>query len=159
MRGEIRVATDSAARTEEIGYLVGRAAAQGGVIALFGDLASGKTTFVRGVARDFARANQVHSPTFTLVNVYGEDNPLYHLDLYRLSDPFEALDLGCEELFDGERLCLVEWADRAAPLLPEKRIDIEFLHVGQDRRELCLTNTGLLQIVEWKKLSDAILRA
>ncbi len=115
-----------------------------GVIALRGDLASGKTCFVRGMAEHLGAPRAVHSPTFTLINEYGENKKLYHFDLYRLRNAIEVEDLGATELFEGDALCAVEWADRAEGLLPENRVDITFEHLGDDRRRITITNQSLL---------------
>jgi tRNA threonylcarbamoyladenosine biosynthesis protein TsaE len=114
------------------------------VVALRGDLAAGKTCFVRGMASHFAPGELVTSPTFTLVNEYGSDTKFYHMDLYRLTDPREIADLGYEELFDPDGVCAIEWAERAEPLLPDRRIDVTLEHAGEDRRRITLLNRGVL---------------
>lgn len=130
--------------TENFGEALARLAPPGTVIALRGDLASGKTCLVRGMARTCASNGETHSPTFTLVNEYGAGPDLYHLDLYRLAGPGELADLGYEELFDGPAVCAVEWADRAEVLLPADRVDVLLRHLGDDRRSIECTNRGVL---------------
>ncbi len=115
-----------------------------GVIALRGDLASGKTCFVRGMAGGLGASTMVHSPTFTLINEYGQDRKLFHFDLYRLNGPFEVEDLGAAELFASDALCAVEWADRAEAMLPRQRLDVSFEHMGEDRRRVAFTDCGVL---------------
>ena len=136
--------TVSAEETEELGKALAALLPRGSVLALRGDLATGKTCLVRGMARHFAAGAPVHSPTFTLVNQYGADPALYHLDLYRLGGPEEVADLGYEELFDPDGICVVEWAERADGLFPATRIDIDLAHAGGDRRKLRIVNHGLL---------------
>ena len=131
-------------QTENIGAALNTYLQRGGVLALYGDLATGKTCLVRGIAEDLRVYDPVHSPTFTLVNQYGSPPVLYHLDLYRVSSPDDLLELGIEEIFDGETLCVVEWAERAPGLLPERRVDIRLSHAGGDKRQLEIINYGLM---------------
>jgi tRNA threonylcarbamoyladenosine biosynthesis protein TsaE len=140
--------------TEAIGAKLVELLPEGGVIALRGELASGKTCLVRGMAGAVGHPELLHSPTFTLVNEYGDDPKLYHLDLYRLGDPEEVAELGYEEIFESGELCAVEWAERAEPLLPRVRLDISLEHTGGDGRRLTLANRGLLPKV-WR---DALTR-
>lgn len=136
--------THSPDETERLGALLATLLPAGGTVALRGELAAGKTCFVRGMARAFAGDSAIHSPTFTLVNEYGEDRRLYHMDLYRLGSVEEVAELGCEELFESEGLCAVEWAERAEPLLPARRVDVFFEHAGEDQRRVTIQDRGLL---------------
>lgn len=140
---EFTIKSESPEQTEEAGYLLAELVPRGTLVALCGDLAAGKTCFVRGMARGFDELAPVHSPTFTLVNQYGTDTPLYHLDLYRLGGPEELADLGYEEIFDSEGVCVVEWAERAEGLLPAQRLDIHLAHAGGDARTLRFHNLGI----------------
>ncbi len=91
----------------------------GEVIALFGDLGSGKTTFVQGFCAACGVTSPITSPTFTLMHIYrARQWPIYHFDFYRLQSTAAARDLGCEEYFDGEGVSLIEWPERALALLP-----------------------------------------
>jgi tRNA threonylcarbamoyladenosine biosynthesis protein TsaE len=146
--------TRSPEETERLGRVVAQAMTSG-VVALRGELATGKTCFVRGMASCYG-ASGVHSPTFTLVNEYGDGPKLYHLDLYRLSGPPEAEDLGCTELFESGELCAVEWADKAEALLPDRRVDVTLEHVGDDLRRITVRSHGVLPS-GWQALLDAAL--
>jgi tRNA threonylcarbamoyladenosine biosynthesis protein TsaE len=139
------ICTRSPEETEQLGYALARLLPPGGVVALYGELASGKTCLVRGMASWFADGEPIHSPTFTLVNEYGAEDRLYHLDCYRLAGPAEMADLGYEELFDGAAVCAIEWAERIRELLPERRLDVTLEHAGDDLRRLTFTNRGLLE--------------
>ena len=103
----------SAADTESLGETWGRAAQHGLVIALSGDLGAGKTQLVRGIARGLGCAGRVHSPTFTLVNVYaGGRLTLIHLDLYRLETPEQIHSAGVDEYLQPDGVAVIEWAER-----------------------------------------------
>ncbi|MFP4502271.1 MAG: tRNA (adenosine(37)-N6)-threonylcarbamoyltransferase complex ATPase subunit type 1 TsaE [Candidatus Hydrogenedentota bacterium] len=136
--------TVSAEATEALGQALAVLLPPGAMVALRGDLATGKTCLVRGMAAHCADRAPVHSPTFTLVNAYGPEGRLVHIDLYRLTGPEEVAALGYEELFEPEGVCVVEWADRAEGLLPARRLDIQLTHAGGDRRRIALADHGVL---------------
>jgi tRNA threonylcarbamoyladenosine biosynthesis protein TsaE len=103
----------STAETESLGEQWGREAKSGLVIALSGDLGAGKTQLVKGIARGLGITTRVHSPTFTLVNIYtGGRLTLYHLDLYRLETPEQILSAGLEEYLTPDGIAVIEWAER-----------------------------------------------
>ena len=135
--------TRSEAETEALGVAIAPLLPPTAAIALHGDLAAGKTAFVRGLARAFGFEGAVNSPTFTLVNQYGQNPPLYHLDLYRLTTLGELADLGIEDLFD-QGICAIEWAERAGALLPPSRLEIHLQHAGGDGRTIVIENVDLL---------------
>jgi tRNA threonylcarbamoyladenosine biosynthesis protein TsaE len=93
----------------------------GCILALHGTLGAGKTCFVKGLAQALGVRLPVTSPTFTIVNEYCGSVPLYHIDLYRISGPDEALALGLEEYIFGDGITAIEWPDRAGDLLPDDR--------------------------------------
>lgn len=132
-------------KTEELGKRLAPLLKPGSLIALSGELAAGKTCFVRGFVSFFSDACSVSSPTFTIVNQYSGPPEIFHVDLYRTTNAAEVIELGYEELFDsGDALCLVEWAERAEPLLPHKRLTIHLEHSGGDQRIITLRDRGLL---------------
>jgi tRNA threonylcarbamoyladenosine biosynthesis protein TsaE len=96
------------------------------VLALYGDLGSGKTCFVQGLAEAMGIEEPVTSPTFTLVNEYKGQTLLTHVDLYRLTNPDEALAMGFEELVESDGITAVEWAERAEELLPANTLRLRF---------------------------------
>lgn len=100
----------------------------GAVLALHGELGSGKTCFVQGLAAAMDVRRAVSSPTFTLVNEYdGATCPLYHIDLYRISGPEEAFGLGIEDYLHGPGITAIEWAERISELIPATAIHIRFI--------------------------------
>src|SRR6185312_12842537 len=105
----------SPAETEALGESWGRAATKGLVIALSGDLGAGKTQLVKGLARGLGTTSRVHSPSFTLVNVYtGGRLTLFHLDLYRLETKEKILSAGIEDYLQPDGVAVIEWAERMA---------------------------------------------
>ena len=144
MPGVFRLDTDAPEQTEALGHRLGALLSHGAVVALRGELAAGKTCLVRGLASHFATGELVSSPTFTIVNQYGESPKLYHVDLYRLSGPAELADLGYEELFDPDGVCVIEWAERAGDLLPERRLEVLLEHGGGDCRKITIRDLDVL---------------
>ncbi len=113
------IETNSEQETLEVGQWLGTQAAAGTVIALEGDLGAGKTVLAKGLAEGLGITEPVSSPTFTILQIYEEGRlPLYHFDVYRIEN-IEAMDeIGYEEYFYGSGVCLIEWADLIAELLP-----------------------------------------
>lgn len=106
--------------TKEFGLKIGQEAVPGQVIGLIGDLGTGKTTLTKYIAKGLGVEENISSPTFMIVREYhGGRMPLYHFDVYRIGDPEELFDIGADEYFDGDGLCVVEWADMVMPQLPE----------------------------------------
>ncbi len=136
---ELVLYSDSPVATHAIGRVLGRIAEPGLVVALIGPLGAGKTQFVRGVAEGLEVPDAVRivsSPTFVLIQEYAGRLPIYHFDTYRLSRPEQFAELGPHEYFDGDGVCLVEWADRVAEYLPTGRLDVRFAIHGESSREI-----------------------
>lgn len=115
------VETNSEKETYELGFDIGKEAKPGEIYALTGDLGVGKTVFTKGVAAGLGVKEQVNSPTFTIVQVYESGRlPFYHFDVYRIGDPEEMDEIGYEDYFYGDGLCMVEWAGLIGELMPEK---------------------------------------
>jgi tRNA threonylcarbamoyladenosine biosynthesis protein TsaE len=120
------------------GRALGESLEPGTVLALVGDLGTGKTTLTKAIAEGLGIEEYVTSPTFTLINEYtGGRLPLYHFDVYRIDDPDEMNVLGYEEYFYGDGLTVVEWADKIWELLPEDARIIE-LSYGENESERIL---------------------
>lgn len=129
--------------TERLGRLLAEELAAGTVVALIGELGAGKTRLVQAVAEDLGvDRRQVTSPTFILIQEYEGRLPVYHLDAYRLKNAAELLDLGADEILGADGVCLIEWADRVADVLPDDLLRIEIAVTGPTSREFQMTATG-----------------
>ena len=121
---------------------------RGDVVALFGDLGSGKTQFVKGVCSAFGTDTPATSPSFVILNRYnGSDEEknellLYHFDLYRVTLLSEIYDLGYEEFLQGDGICLIEWAEMIGDLLPKQRYEVRF-SLGDDENERHIDIIGM----------------
>ena len=144
----MKIETFSAEETYKIGEQMGREAKAGDVLCLLGDLGVGKTVFTQGFAAGLGITEPVSSPTFTIVQTYDEGRmPFYHFDVYRIADADEMFEIGYEEYFFGEGVCLIEWAELIKELIPDhvtqitiskslsegfdyRKIEIEPYHIG-----------------------------
>ena len=134
------IESHSPQETFAIGEQIGKEAQPGQVYTLIGDLGVGKTVFTQGVANGLGITEPVNSPTFTIVQSYEEGRmPFYHFDVYRIGDVEEMEEIGYEDCFYGEGICLIEWANLIEEILPEHyiRITIEKdLDKGFDYRKI-----------------------
>lgn len=134
------IETGSEQETFKLGRKLGESAMPGQIYALCGDLGVGKTVLTKGIAAGLGITEPVCSPTFTILQVYEEGRlPLYHFDVYRIGDILEMDEIGYEDYFFGEGLCLIEWADLIKEILPEycRTITIEKdLSKGLDYRKI-----------------------
>jgi len=130
--------TKSATETLELGFEFGKTLEKGSVVALTGELGTGKTVFTKGIAKALGIKDYIHvnSASFVILQEYKGKIPLYHFDLYRMKKPRDVETVGCEEYFYSKGISVVEWADRAAEILPEEHIAVEFKHKGGDKREI-----------------------
>ena len=113
------------------------------IITLQGDMGSGKTCFVRGLALALGIECTVNSPTFTIVNEYQGSRQLYHVDLYRLTSPEDILAFGFEELLEKRAVIAIEWAEHAGDLIPDQSIDIALKCLDKpDEREIRIRGGG-----------------
>ncbi len=134
-----KVITATVAETMHAGEQFGSILNPGDVVLLKGDLGAGKTHFVKGVARSFQISeDEVQSPTFSLIHEYPGKIPLYHIDVYRLQRSGEALEFGLEEYLYGDGICLIEWPERIASLLPKSCWLVEITHVDEKHRQISI---------------------
>ncbi|NGM84826.1 tRNA (adenosine(37)-N6)-threonylcarbamoyltransferase complex ATPase subunit type 1 TsaE [Paenibacillus sp. 7124] len=127
--------------TEALAQELASAAEPGWVIGLDGDLGAGKTAFSQSFARHLGVQGIVSSPTFTIIKEYAGRIPLYHMDVYRLSLE-EADELGLDEYFFGQGICLVEWSSIIAELMPERHMHIRLETTGPEERVITVAGTG-----------------
>jgi len=162
------IISHSSAQTQRLGMRLGELVRGGELLLLEGSLGTGKTTFTQGLARGIGITEVISSPTFTLLKEYpGQPGPtaqreqaqatlqhrqqerhqvgpaIYHFDLYRLDDPEEILDLGFEDYFFGNGVCVVEWADKAELLWPAEHLRLRMKIMSETKRGLLFTATGL----------------
>lgn len=141
---EIRmiVNTKNAKETFELGVSMGEQAKPGQVYTLLGDLGVGKTLFTQGFAKGLGILEPVSSPTFTIVQIYKEGRiPFYHFDVYRIGDIEEMYEIGYEDYFYGNGVCMIEWADQIEEILPDDVIRIVLekdLEQGFDYRKIMI---------------------
>ena len=112
----------------------------GDVFAFIGELASGKTTFIKGILKGLDFEKSVTSPTFTLVNEYDAKYPVIHIDCYREEDLERWVKLGINDYFSDKNIVFIEWADKIKSLLPENTLHINFSHKSSNSREIVLSN-------------------
>lgn len=131
----MEIISKSAKQTEEIAFEYAKTLTKGDVVILSGDLGAGKTAFTKGVAKYF-NLDGVTSPTYAYLNVYGDF--IYHYDCYRLQDGEDAERLGLTDYFGGDNICLIEWAENIADVLPEKVKKVEIKKIGDNERKIIL---------------------
>ncbi len=136
--GKRVVITNSEQETEAAGAALARELAPGDVVAMYGDLGAGKTAFVRGMARGLGLSCHVQSPTFTIVNEYEGDVPLFHFDMYRLSGAEELFDIGWEDYLDRGGVCAVEWSERVEDAFDGTEYTVALRKTGEKSREITI---------------------
>lgn len=132
--------TNHPEETFAVGKKIGEKAKQGQIYTLYGDLGVGKTVFTKGLAKGLGINELVNSPTFTILQIYeGGRFPLYHFDVYRIGEIEEMEEIGYEEYFYGDGICLIEWANYISEILPESFIQVTIekdLQKGFDYRKI-----------------------
>lgn len=140
---ELIKTSHSAEETTQLGKDVGGILAKGDIVCLFGDLGSGKTTFVKGLASEQKVSPfKVNSPTFVLMNVYEGKIPIYHFDLYRIKGEEGLSSIGLQEFLYAEGISVIEWADKMEELLPEQYLSVEFQHEDENERVVRICANG-----------------
>ncbi|MDD2732765.1 MAG: tRNA (adenosine(37)-N6)-threonylcarbamoyltransferase complex ATPase subunit type 1 TsaE [Desulfuromonadaceae bacterium] len=153
-----KITTGSSRETEQLGVCIGSLLHPGCFVALQGDLGGGKTCLTRGVVASVApqSAHLVASPTYAIMNCYPGNTPVYHFDFYRLAGDNDIAELGFEELFYGDGVCIVEWSERLTELLPLDILTILFEYSGEDQRNITLTSSGQKSDALLTQLKDDI---
>ena len=139
--------SNSKLETENIAKAFAKTLKVGDVVCINGDLGAGKTAFTAGIAKGIGVTDIVSSPTFTIVNCYNGDMPLYHFDVYRISDSDEMYDIGFDEYVAGDGITVIEWADIISDILPQDRYEIVItknLDIHDDFREISIEKRGIV---------------
>ncbi|HIJ96906.1 MAG TPA: tRNA (adenosine(37)-N6)-threonylcarbamoyltransferase complex ATPase subunit type 1 TsaE [Desulfuromonadales bacterium] len=141
---QLQIISHSSRHTEQVGALLGSLLTSGSFVALQGDLGGGKTCFTRGVVATAApqSAHLVASPTYAIMNSYPGTPPVWHFDFYRLSGENEIAELGFEEYFFGNGICIVEWSERLGELMPPDHLKVAFVYDSENVRSITLTASG-----------------
>ena len=131
----------SADETLQIGKTFGSTLPKNTIIAFFGDLGAGKTTFIRGLVEGVGSSDPrvVSSPTFTFLNIYEGDKTIYHFDLYRMQKKEDFFRAGFDEYFQAGGICCMEWADKVASELPTGTIKVTISYLGEEKRQIEIT--------------------
>lgn len=135
--------TKSSIETEKIGFKLGNLLKRGSIVLISGELGVGKTVLTKGIAKGMGIDDYVTSPTFMIVNEHLGDIPLYHFDVYRIDDYTELYDIGYEEYFYGDGVCVIEWPEKIKPLIPKENIFIR-MNMGDtfDERTIEIVSNG-----------------
>lgn len=123
----MKIYTSSPEETYEFAKEFAKKLFPGEILCMYGDLGAGKTLFAQGIAAGLGITDHVNSPTFTIVNEYEGRIPLYHFDVYRISDPDEMYEAGFDDYINGEGVCLIEWAELIEDIIPTPRKKITIL--------------------------------
>ncbi len=130
--------------TIKLGEVLGEILEEGSIVALIGDLGTGKTTLAKGIVRGLGGSedDEVTSPSFVLVNQYQGRLPIFHMDLYRLMNLRELTELGWEEFAFATGITLIEWAEKIKPFLPPEYVEINLQWLNQETREITFVGHG-----------------
>jgi tRNA threonylcarbamoyladenosine biosynthesis protein TsaE len=141
---EYHITTYSVDETRELGETIGASVAAGTILALYGDLGSGKTSFVQGLARGLGVPDDYYitSPSYTLINEYPGRFHLFHVDLYRIKNSVDIEDIGLYEILDDDGVVAIEWADRMGKDLPPNHVRVQFEIIDDKARKISIIPTG-----------------
>ena len=137
-----KIVTESGEETKAYAKKIAKDFKNGGIIALYGNLGSGKTTFVQGLAEGLGINRRIISPTFLIIRKYktAQDSDFYHIDLYRMESESDIKGLGLSEIFENPKnIVAIEWAEKAGEVLPKNRMDIYFKYIKDSTREISTT--------------------
>lgn len=136
--------THSPEETFRIGAQIASTLQDNSVVCFFGDLGAGKTTLIKGLASSAAEIDprEVHSPTFTYLNIYEGKRTVYHFDLYRLDGPEDFIGMAFDEYLCAGGICCMEWSERIETILPEGHVKIMIEHLGENQRRISIIQEG-----------------
>ena len=138
----LTITSNSAERTQQIGLLLGKLVQPGDVLLLSGNLGSGKTCLTQGIARGLGINEYTLSPTFVLIREYYGRLPLYHIDLYRLNDSQDMLNIGLDDYLYSDGVCVIEWAEKGIPVLPHDNLLVKLVYISENERKLTFEPHG-----------------
>ena len=153
----VEIVSSSPDETEKLGRELGSLLSAGAFVALRGTLGGGKTCFTRGIVASVTpeSAHLVASPTFAIMNSYNGTIPVYHFDFYRMTGDNDIAELGFDDYFYGDGVCVVEWSERLSDLLPTDRITVEFNYSSDDDQRLInMTSSGTLSQAVLARFSE-----
>ena len=136
------IITNNEGETISEGEKLGRRLAPGAVVALFGEPGSGKTAFTRGLAAGLGVSSGISSPTFTIVNEYPGNIPLFHFDMYRLESEDELFDIGWDDYLERRGVCAVEWSEKVTGAFLPDTVIVKLENLGGDMRRLEIIMDG-----------------
>ena len=142
----VAIISKSPKETKSIGECVGRVLRQDDVLALSGELGAGKTVLVQGLAEGLEVQDAPSSPTFVIAAEYLGKMPLYHIDLYRLSEAAEIRDLGIDEYFEKGGVTVIEWAERCKDILPRGAIYVNIDVLGESERKISFSGSDISRV-------------
>ena len=150
---EYQLTTCSVDETRKLGETIGAMVSAGTILALFGDLGSGKTSFVQGLAEGLEVPGEYYitSPSYTLINEYPGRHSLFHVDLYRIETSVEIEDIGLYEILDNDGVVAIEWADRMGTDLPPNHLEVEFEIIDDKTRKISIIPRGIKAVADFKK--------
>jgi len=136
------ITTDSLKKTQEFARDFAKNLKGGDILCLYGNLGSGKTSFVQGLAKGLGITRRIISPTFIIARRYEiSDLNLYHIDLYRTQTLQDLLSIGIDEILeDDNNIVAIEWAEKLLDLMPKKRVDLKFEYVDENKRKITIEN-------------------
>lgn len=137
----MKIELNSLKDTEKFGERLGEVLKKGDIVCLNGDLGAGKTTLTKSIGLGLGVKDYITSPTFALINEYRGRIPVYHFDVYRLENIDELDDLGFDEYFFGEGVCIIEWAEKIETMIPQDRIVLDIKR-GQDESKRIISLRG-----------------
>ena len=153
----LKVKSHSPEQTQLLGNYLGKLAQRGDIFLLVGDLGTGKTCLVQGMAYGLGTKEYAFSPSFVIVREYHGRLPLYHIDFYRLDNIDEVADLGLEEYFYSKGVCVIEWAEKGLPILPQENLFITLNYVSHSETERTIYFTSkekrYLELISQLKLA------
>ena len=122
--------------TQKLGESFSKKIKMGDIILLYGDLGSGKTTFVKGILKGFNFSSEVTSPTFSLINEYEADKKIIHIDCYRETEIMRWINIGIEDYFNSSDIVIIEWPEILENIIPKHAIKIKMNHIDNNKREI-----------------------